>query len=111
MGLEAQKRGEISKFAQMEAEKYRVQNIELREQLEMLRSERDLLLKENWKLRYRVIPSKSGALTGLQMKLSSVESALKIVARGGCCRVCELECADKGRTAACSAFRWNGRGE
>lgn len=47
---------------------------------------------------------------GFQERLKAAESALNVVARGGCCRVCELECADKGRTAACSSFRWNGRG-
>lgn len=48
---------------------------------------------------------------GFRERLEAAESALKVVARGGCCRVCELECADNGRTAACSAFRWNGKGE
>lgn len=46
-----------------------------------------------------------------ESRITIAKSALKIVARGGCCQVCDLECADKGRTAACSAFRWNGKGE
>lgn len=47
---------------------------------------------------------------GLRERLEVAESALKVVARGGCCQVCELECADKGRTAACKEFRWNRKG-
>lgn len=47
---------------------------------------------------------------GFRERLEAAESALKIVAMGECCQVCDLECADKGRTAACVAFRWNGKG-
>lgn len=47
---------------------------------------------------------------GFQARLRAAESALEVVARGGCCQVCELDCADKGRTAACAEFRWNGKG-
>ena len=47
---------------------------------------------------------------GFRVRMETAESALKAVARGECCQVCELECADKGRTTACVSFRWNGRG-
>ena len=81
MGVEAYMEKMID-FAWKEMGKYRAQNIELSEKL------------------YE-----------MSFTLKAAESALKVVARGGCCQVCELDCADKGRAAACSAFRWNGRGE
>ena len=48
---------------------------------------------------------------GFRERLEAAESALKVVAHGGCCQVCELECADKGRPAVCPVFRWNGKEE
>ena len=70
----------------------------------------DFAWKEMGKYRAQYIEL-SEKLYEMSFTLKAAESALKVVARGGCCQVCELECADKGRTASCPAFRWNGKGK
>ena len=75
-----------------------------------------ILMKENYKhlyesTKYMLEKYQDEIVPGFRERAEAAESALKIAARGGCCQVCELDCADKGRTAACSAFRWNGKGE
>lgn len=48
---------------------------------------------------------------GFRERLEAAESALRVMAKDGCCRVCELQCSYKGIAAGCLMFRWNGKGE
>ena len=49
-----------------------------------------------WQTKYMLEKYQDEIVPGFRERLEAAESALKVVARGGFCRVCELECADKG---------------
>lgn len=68
---------DLIRFNDMLASYQNVLVPELREQLERLKTERDFLRKENWKMQFHVIPSKSGAIVGLQMKVEDLTSWLE----------------------------------
>lgn len=77
---------------------------------------RGLSVAENYKrlyesAKYMLERYQDEIVPGFRERLEAAESAIKIAARGGCCQICERKCADKSRTAACSAFWWNGEGE
>ena len=72
-------RTEIARFNDMLASYQNVLVPELRQQLEQAKSERDFLRKENQKMQFHIIPSKSGAIRGLQIKVNDLTHRLDML--------------------------------
>lgn len=91
---------DLIRFNDMLASYQNVLVPELREQLERLKTERDFLRKENWKMQFHVIPSKSGAIVGLQMKVEDLTSWLDMLKETLAMAKADLEKTTRERDAA-----------
>lgn len=86
-------RTKIVRFNDMLASYQNVLVPELRKQITQVKKERDHLSCENWKMKYRIMPAKSGTITALQERVMKLVAELKLLKQ-------ELDLVRQERNAA-----------
>lgn len=72
---------------------------------EKLKAERDFLSKENQKMKFHIIPSKSGAISGLRMKVNDLTYWLDMLKENLAMVKADLETVTRERDAAVEQLR------